>query len=183
MLVLGQVRSSDTTFNQYSKGEGSRTLEDFEASHKSVDIEEPEDLNPKTEYPYGNSYFSHSGHLLMQDDTPENERVLIQHRTGQLLEFRPDGSYELRVPEDGYYIVEGDLNEQIEGAVNRYIGGQLSIQVKEQVLYEVSKAFDVEQDGSITLKSEKNITLEQGGEVKITQGDNIAIKGTQIHLN
>lgn len=114
MLVLGIMRSGSDSFNQYSKGEGERRLEPIEVEHKSVQIQEPPELDSKTIYPNSTSFYSRSGHLMMSDDTSDNERIKIEHRSGQFIEFRPDGSFDLRTPKDGYTIIEGDFNQYIK---------------------------------------------------------------------
>lgn len=173
MIVIGQVRSSVTDVNKYQKGEGTRKLEPIEVEHKSVQIQEPPELDSKTEYPNSASYNSQSNHLLMIDDTENNERIKIEHRSGQFIEFRPDGSFDLRSPKDGYTIIEGDFNQYIKGEINKIVEGQVNIAVKEQVKAKIDKEMNIDVDDNIIIHSSKEGKLTIDDKLTITIGSQI----------
>jgi hypothetical protein len=65
------------------------------------------------EYPYNKSQQSESGHLIEMDDTPNRERVRVQHRAGTFLEMQPDGEVH-KIYGNGYEIVLGDKDVEIK---------------------------------------------------------------------
>lgn len=175
MVVLGQIKSGFEDLNETQKGNGQPILSSYSQTVKNVTVNEPEELDSKTEYPFSTSFQSQSSHLMIQDDTPGNERVKVQHRTGQFFEFRPDGTFELRTPKDGFLIVEGDLNQAIEKTVNVLIKEKLNMAIQEQVNINALQTLDIDQDGILTIKSSQGINIESSGPVKV--------QGSVINLN
>ena len=87
---------------------------------------EPPDLRPYRQYPYNNVRQSEAGHVEEWDDTPGNERVLTQHKTGTFTEMRPDGDNVTKVIKDNYTIVAGDNNLYVKGSVNILVEGDVN---------------------------------------------------------
>jgi len=75
-----------------------------------------------SQYPYNHVFESESGHISEVDDTPGNERLHREHRTGTFEEIHADGSRVTRIVEDDYEIVINNKNVWIGGTVNLTTG-------------------------------------------------------------
>ena len=88
---------------------------------------EPADLRPFRQYPYSQVRQSESGHLEEWDDTPGNERISTQHKSGTFTEMRPDGDNVTKITKDNYTIVAGDNNLYVSGSVNILVEGDINL--------------------------------------------------------
>lgn len=90
-----------------------------------------------------------SGHVIEYNDTEENPRILIKHKTGSGMEMRPDGTivvsskgegkvevahggHTLIVTGDGQLHYGGDLTLNVGGDFNVNVGGSYNVQSKEE---------------------------------------------------
>lgn len=80
-------------------------------------------------YPYNNVYESESGHLMEFDDTPDNERVHLYHRSGSYLEMEANGDRIERIEKDKYTVIGGNDTIYVKGDVRIIIEGNLDVQV------------------------------------------------------
>jgi hypothetical protein len=103
-------------------------------------------------YPYNNVYESESGHALEFDDTKDNERIHLYHRSGSYIEFGPNGDRSERIEKDKFTVVVGDESVYIKGDVKVYIDGNASL--------EIGGNFDAKVGGTYT--------VESGGNMKFT---------------
>jgi len=91
----------------------------------------------KTRYPYASVLETQSGHVIVYDDTPGSERVIIKHRSGSGIEMRPDGSILIKadkniissVSGNSTTIIEGDTKLEYGGSVDMNIAGDFNINV------------------------------------------------------
>ena len=58
-------------------------------------------------YPYNHVHESESGHIHEIDDSPGQERLFTQHRSGTFEEIHPNGNKVVKVIGDNYEIVAG----------------------------------------------------------------------------
>lgn len=82
-----------------------------------------------TKYPYNNVYESESGHALEFDDTKDNERVHLYHRSGSYVEWAPDGSRAERIQKDKFTVVVGDDSIYVQGDVKVFVDGDYDLNV------------------------------------------------------
>ena len=69
----------------------------------------------KAKYPYNDSKMSESGHFFDTDDTRENERLNLMHRTGTMYEVVPSGSTHQKDLKHRYHLVHGTDMKNIRG--------------------------------------------------------------------
>jgi predicted chitinase len=67
-------------------------------------------------YPFNRVYESESGHLQEFDDTPDNERINLQHRSGTFTEVDCNGTRVNRIVGDGYDIIDRNGYIYVRGA-------------------------------------------------------------------
>lgn len=80
-------------------------------------------------YPFNKVIQTESGHVLEIDDTPNNERLNVFHKSGTYVEINKDGRRVQKVMGDDYEIVKQDKNVFIKGNLNVTIEGSASINV------------------------------------------------------
>ena len=82
------------------------------------------------EYPnYNIITKTRSGHVIMTDDTKGPEHVTIQHRSGTMIQFMPDGAISIGAQNGMYQIIFGEDRVLVTGAQDITVqgGGSLSV--------------------------------------------------------
>lgn len=135
---------------------------------------EPDSQNENSRYPFNKIYESESGHSVEFDDTPQYERIRIQHRVGNYTEIQNDGqevhkiigdSYEI-VVKNQYVKIKGNCIVTIEGNSSLHIKGDAYTQVDGDYNIKAKGDFNLLADGDVTIASSKNdLNLNVGGEL------------------
>lgn len=102
-------------------------------------------------YPYNQVTETESGHLIELDDTPNNERVHIAHRSGSFTEYHSNGDVVDKSAKDTYQITHGVSNEYVSGEKNITVGGDANILINAE-------------NGNSSLK----IKVNAGGDMEVT---------------
>lgn len=61
------------------------------------------------EYPHNHVIQTKNGLLIEWDDTPEKQRINLQHPSGAYIEIHPDGKIAIRSPDTAYFSADGDV--------------------------------------------------------------------------
>ncbi len=117
-------------------------------------------------YPYNKVQQTESGHVIEIDDTPNAERINIQHMSGSFIEMHPNGDIRMRT-QDSEVLVEGGENVHVKGDVNLVIDSNCSTYIKGD--------WNIQVDGNVVEKIKGNQTTTVTG--------NIDIDGKRIDLN
>jgi hypothetical protein len=80
-------------------------------------------------YPYNNVYESESGHALEFDDTKDNERIHLYHRSGSYVEYGPAGDRAERIQKDKFSVIVGNDSVYVQGNVNLFVDGNVNWKV------------------------------------------------------
>ena len=78
------------------------------------------------------NYYSHktrSGHVFMMDDSNGSEHVTVQHRSGSMIQFMPDGAVQIVTNNGQYNIVFGENRMLVTGASDIVVQGDASLRV------------------------------------------------------
>ena len=113
---------------------------------------EPESAASKEnppKYPYNNVTQTESGHTFEMDDTPSQERVRIQHRTGTFIEMHPNGDEVHRVYGTGYEITVKGKNVQINGVCNVTINGDSNVHITGNKVERIDGNYDLQVTGNM----------------------------------
>lgn len=184
----------EPTTNRLSRGKADSTIiatrkKNLKKNVKSAGgvnwSEPPPSFAPK--YPYNNAYESESGHALEFDDTPNNERVHLAHRTGAYIEFDKDGSKIQRVQKDNYSVIMGDDFIYVKGKATITVDGDFNL--KTSTINIEAKAINMAADDDIKIKA-KNVSIEStsdmnlkaGGKGNLTSGAKLSLKGATAAL-
>ena len=140
-------------------------------------------------YPYNNIQQTESGHSFEMDDTPNQERIRLQHRSGTFIEMAPNGDEVHKVYGDGYEItiqnkhiqvsgnctieVLGDYNVHVSGNKNEVIDGDYNLQVTGNMTTRCKglQGMKLISDNDMAISS--NPSYE--GSMSLTAGDHIYI--------
>lgn len=101
-------------------------------------------------YPYNNVHESESGHLFELDDTPDNERINLFHKSGSYKEMYSNGD----VTEKTKRI----KNEIVDEDSTLYVGKNLTVIVDGDVTYQVKGDFNI-QCANFSLSAESDTSL------------------------
>jgi len=141
-----------------------------------VDSENP------PEYPYNKIQQSESGHLIEMDDTPNRERVRVQHRAGTFLEMQPDGEVH-KIYGNGYEIVLGDKDVQITGQCNITIEGACVVTIKGDSLMKVEGNVTQQVEGDVTQTVDGTTKIVGKGDVDIASSGDISLQAQAINVD
>jgi hypothetical protein len=104
-------------------------------------------------YPYNNVYESESGHALEFDDTKDNERIHLYHRSGSYTEFGPQGDRSERIQRDKFTVVVGNEQVYVQGDVTVFIDGNATMQVGGNFNATIGGTCDITSGGNMTFKA------------------------------
>lgn len=163
-------------------------------SGADVSQTEPNSTSDNSEYPNVQVLETESGHVFEFDDTPENERVRLYHRTGSYIEIKPDGTFvQKSVNEDGnnHYIHMSNVNEHVAKSVKKYVEENLDEIIKGYVHRHIQGEMKEHITGNITMDSDANVvwnvggnfTLKVTGKIDIDAGPEIDMDAGIINLN
>lgn len=111
------------------------------------------------------NYYAHktrSGHVLLMDDSKGAENVTLQHRSGSMVQFHPDGKVAITAQNGQYTFTFGENRVQITGAHDVTVEGAASLRVK----------------GDYNMTVGKNVNMTVQGDYNITAKNfNQAIRG------
>ena len=155
-------------------------------SSANVDMQEPKPTANKVEYTKNNVIETTSGHILEIDDTPENERIRIIHKSGSYMEMKPDGSFVTRSQsgKENYIILEGNLNKHIKQGVKTYIEKNLDEIIAGEVKRQIKLNLSEHINGDLNLTVDGNVNWAVGGSVNWNVGSTIGVvSGSTMTVN
>jgi hypothetical protein len=99
-------------------------------------------------YPQFDGTRTRSGHVLIFDDTKDREHITLQHRTGTMFQFLPDGALHIVAHKGQFIQVFGESRVKITGAQDITVDGDASMKVKGAQNYDGSQG-QIHRDRSI----------------------------------
>ena len=126
-------------------------INEAKAAKKLNKVEPDSYYNAK--YPYNNVYESESGHALEFDDTKDNERIHLYHRSGSYTEYGPQGDRSERIQRNKFTVVVGDEQVYVQGDVTVYIDGNATMQVGGNFNATIGGTCDITSGGNMTFKA------------------------------
>jgi hypothetical protein len=144
------------------------------------------------QYPYNHVTQTKGGHSFEMDDTPDRERIRLNHRSGTFIEMHPNGDEVHKIYGDGYEIILQDKNVKISGNCNVTIVGNCDMVVNGNYTQTINGDFEQHILGNYTQVVEKqahytsqgDTTIQcggfLGGGLKIHTGDHVLIEGDLV---
>lgn len=129
------------------------------------------------EYRYNQTWESLRGHSIELDDTPDRERIRIQHRANTFIEIAPNGDGTFKIFGDGYNITMGDYNVSVgvdDGKnahkMNITVYGDVNMRVTGDKTETIEGSFTQHIKGHYNQIVEKSSTIQSNGELTIGGG-------------
>lgn len=134
-------------------------------------------FNEKSEYPKNKVHHTESGHTIEIDDSKDNGRIHIKHRSGTFYIIDNDGTFTRCSVKDDYQVtagnghitVKGNVTEKIDGNYTLHVGGNYSVKVGGSTTFDVSGGYSNNVGGSYSIKS-ASYNLNAGGQAKLKAG-------------
>lgn len=158
-------------------------------------------------YPNFYSKKTRSGHVFMIDDSKENEHITLQHRSGSMFQFKPDGAVQFVSHNGQYNVVFGENRMKItgahdvtvEGAASMKVDGDYNMTIKGDVNMTTHKDFNVtaknfnqairgnidvqaknqttKLEGSLNIQAQEAVSIQSGKGLSIMAQDSAVIGG------
>jgi hypothetical protein len=113
---------------------------------------------------------SESGHFIEMDDTPEFERVRIQHRTGTFTEIQANGQQIVKILGDKYEIIASNNNVLIDGVCNITVKGDSVFHVYGDSYSQVDGDSYQQVSGKAKINSGEKVEITSGGDISLFAG-------------
>jgi hypothetical protein len=158
-------------------------------------------------YPNFYSKKTRSGHVFMIDDSKDNEHITLQHRSGSMFQFKPDGAVQFVSHNGQYNVVFGENRMKItgaqdvtvEGAASMKVDGDYNMTIKGDVNMTTHKDFNVtaknfnqairgnidvqaknqttKLEGSLNMQAQEAVSIQSGKGLSIMAQDSAVIGG------
>jgi len=115
------------------------------------------------------NYYSHktrSGHVFMMDDSNGSEHVTVQHRSGSMIQFMPDGAVQIVTNNGQYNVVFGENRMLVTGASDIVVQGDASLRVDGNYNVNVKGDTNFNVNGDFNISS-KNLNQTIRGNVDV----------------
>lgn len=172
------------------------------ANGKGMWDQSPTPYNAK--YPFNVVHETQSGHVVELDDTPDNERIHMYHKTGTFEEVDCNGTLVRRIVGDAYEVwdrngyihikgtcnitidgnanilVANDCELEVDGDLNANVGGNSNWSIGGDANYTVGKDVNWNVGGTVknSIKKDLNFTVEGALNSDITKNVNNVVKGS-----
>lgn len=135
-----------------------------------------------TKYPYNKVLETESGHVMEFDDTPNNERINIHHRSGTFTEIDRNGTRVNKIVGDAFEILERNGYIHIKGSCSITVEGDANILVGNNCELEIDGNLNANISGSALWSIGGDWKVKSGG-VQHSTSSGFAADATTINLN
>ena len=88
---------------------------------------QPASTQSNAKYPFNHVLETESGHYIEFDDTKDNERIHIFHKTGTFIEIDPTGNVVIKTVGNVTNIVAGNMDTHVVGNYSLSVGGNMDV--------------------------------------------------------
>jgi hypothetical protein len=124
------------------------------------------ELTGAGKYPNYYAHKTRSGHVLLMDDSKGAEHVTLQHRSGSMVQFHPDGKVAITAQNGQYTFTFGENRVKITGAYDITVDGAASMKVDGDYNLTVGKNMNIAVKGDLNVAA-KNFNQNMIGNVDI----------------
>lgn len=164
---------------------------------KAILYPEP-DPKYAAKYPYNKVLTTEGGHVIEIDDTPDNERIHIMHKSGTYIEIDAEGTRVDKTVGDHYSIMVGGENIRILGDAEIEVNGKADITLAQDAaitcygnlsgkvfgdasLYVESDATIVA-DGNVDIRARQEVSIFAAGTMSLETIGNMTIRAGQLNI-
>ena len=117
---------------------------------------------------------SESGHIHEIDDTPNHERILVQHKSGTKKEIDAVGNETKKIIGDKYTIVHKNGYVYVEGECDVVVNGAMNVKT--------SNCMNVQVVGDANINVHGNAVVGVGGDADLSIGGRFSLNADEIML-
>ena len=170
--------------DKITKDKEANIVKDVKTAFQTKTWSEPSPRNGKDPvYPKNHVTQTESGHAIEIDDTPDNERIHIYHKTGTFCEIQDNGDRITKIVGDDYEICVKDKNISITGECNVTVTGDARLYFKKDLLQEVGGNYKIKVDKDMSIEVGGTYTLVSDGNITLNSTGTTTIVGSTIDLN
>lgn len=120
-------------------------------------------------YPNYQEFKTRSGHVMIYDDSNGAESITLQHRTGSMVQFMPDGAVQIVTHNGQYNLIFGENRVLVTGAQDITVQGTGSLKVEGDYNLNVKGNMNASVDGDFNLTAKNfNQTIAEDIDVIAT---------------
>lgn len=123
-----------------------------------------------SQYPYNHARETESGHVFELDDTKDNERVSLFHRTGTGTELLVSGTRHDKTVKDAYDIIHGNSMNWVGGKIELVVENVAKVHIKGATTVEIDNDADIKIAGKLNLSVGKDFNIKTGGSINFDIG-------------
>ncbi len=127
------------------------------------------------------NYYSHktrSGHTFTMDDSDGAESVTLQHRSGSMVQFLPDGAVQFVSHNGQYTFVFGENRVQITGAYDVTVKGDCSLNVDGDYNMTVQGNHNTTVNGDMNITAKNMNTVVRGNMDTSAKNSTLKVEGS-----
>jgi uncharacterized protein (DUF2345 family) len=127
------------------------------------------------------NYYSHktrSGHTFTMDDSDGAESVTLQHRSGSMIQFLPDGAVQFVSHNGQYTFVFGENRVQITGAYDVTVKGDCSLNVDGDYNMTVQGNHNTTVNGDMNITAKNMNTVVRGNMDTSAKNSTLKVEGS-----
>lgn len=165
------------TEDKITKDKEANVVKNVATAFNATTWSEPLPRNGKDPiYPKNHVTQTESGHAIEIDDTTDNERIHVYHKTGTFFEIQNTGDRVTKIVGEDYEIFMKGKNVSISGDCNVTVNGDARLLVKGNMNAEISKDANLSIKGNLIADVSKNATLSVSGSMTHKVEGNYDIK-------
>ena len=183
--LLGQ-ESIDTHPSNTAK----TTLEE-DWNTASGTAKQPASTQSNAKYPFNHVLETEAGHYIEFDDTKDNERIHIFHKTGTFIEIDPTGNVVIKTVGNVTNIIAGNMDTYVKGNYSLSVGknmdvyaiGNLTEKVDGNRKTTITGTETLEITGDVTQTLSATLTTNITGVAQIKSSAAMTVGGSTISFN
>jgi hypothetical protein len=148
------------------------TIPNLDIDSGWTEPESASNANFKPLYPYNDAKQTESGHLFEMDDTPDRERIRLQHgKKLTFLEMHPNGDQVHKVFGDDYEITIKDKLVRVKGKCTIEVLGDYNLKVNGDYNLQVNGDYNLQVAGKTNVRSADDINLSSDNDIQIAASE------------
>jgi hypothetical protein len=124
---------------------------------------------------------THAGHVVMLDETEDNERILILHPNGTYTHFTPEGRI-CKTEGSDVELVHGDKKIEISGNLLKFTHGEETITIDGSKSETVTKSMTENFKAGWTVNITGNTEISASGDVDISADGDANVTATNVNV-
>ena len=135
------------------------------------------------QYPYCRGNYTESGHAFEMDDTANQERVSLFHRTGSFLEYDNFGNRVNKIVGSDYTIIEKNGYLYIDGTLKITCASTANITINGNVNMQIDGNYNLDVGGDINMMAGGSLNIGVGKDIMGNAAGNLAFDSTRADIN